>query len=144
MTARLKRNWRDFKRSKPGRRFQDRYERRQRSSHGRWDRQTVINILLGIAIAAAGIVLVPAPGPGGLVTLLGLGLLGSEFAPVARALDSAEVRVRAILEPVRARWTAASALTRILLVLLGAACIAALSYGGYRLVLGSLASGAAG
>jgi uncharacterized protein (TIGR02611 family) len=43
--------------------------------------------LVGAAILAIGIVLIPAPGPGWLIVFLGLGVLGTEFAWARRLLQ---------------------------------------------------------
>ncbi len=137
MIERTKQNWQDFKASDPGRRFQDRYTRRQQAEHGHWDKGTVINIVLGIAIALVGLLLIPAPGPGFIVAFLGLGLLGSEFAPIARALDWAEVKVRAVTDWAKGVWERAPLIVKALLVLVAAACAAALAYGAYRLFMGA-------
>ncbi len=56
----------------------------------------MVIVVIGLAIALGGLFLVPAPGPGWIVTFLGLGLLGSEFAPIARALDWLELKGRAV------------------------------------------------
>jgi uncharacterized protein (TIGR02611 family) len=53
--------------------------------------------LLGVAITVGGLVLVPLPGPGWLIVLAGLAVLGSEFAPARRLLDFASATL--------ARWT---------------------------------------
>lgn len=128
---RIKRNWQDFKDSQPGHRFYERYKRRQRTSRGRWDKYTLLNIGLGIVIAAIGVILIPAPGPGWLVTFVGLGLLGSEFAPIARALDWLELKGRAIAEWGERVWNNASTLVKSLVVLCGVAIAATLAYGAY-------------
>ena len=136
MIERAKQNWEQFKASDPGHRFQDRYTRRQQASHGRWDKRSMINIALGIGIALVGLLLVPAPGPGFIVTFVGLGLLGSEFAPTARMLDWAEVKGRAIAGWAKGVWDRSSLGVKVLLVLLGAAGLAALGFGAYRLLVG--------
>jgi uncharacterized protein (TIGR02611 family) len=51
--------------------------------------------LVGVAVIALGIVLLPLPGPGWLVVFLGLGILATEFAWAERLLDYAKDRVRA-------------------------------------------------
>ena len=135
MIERTKENWRQLKESDPGQRFQDRYTRRQETSHGQWDKRSVINIVLGIAIALVGLLLIPAPGPGFIVAFLGLGLLGSEFAPIARALDWAEVKARAVADWAKEVWERAPLVVKALLVLVAAACAAALAYGAYRLFM---------
>ena len=136
MLERVKHDWQQFKESEPGTRFHDRYNRRQEASHGQWDKGSLINIVLGIALIAVGVLLVPAPGPGFIVAFVGLGLLGSEFAPTARALDWAEVKGRAVTDRAKGVWDSASSAVRALLVLVGLACMAAAGYGAYRLLAG--------
>ncbi len=135
MIERTKHSWQAFKDSAPGRRFQDRYDRRQQAEHGRWNMGAVLNVGLGVAIAVAGLLLVPAPGPGWIITFLGLGLLGSEFAPMARGLDWAEVKMRNVAGWAKDSWEQSSLGVKALLVLIGVLCIAALGYGAYRLLM---------
>jgi uncharacterized protein (TIGR02611 family) len=135
MIERIKHSWQEFKDSEPGRRFQDRYDRRQQAEHGRWTLGAVLNVGLGVAIAVAGLVLVPAPGPGWIITFLGLGLLGSEFAPMARALDWTEVKLRGAARWLKDVWAQSSFVVKALLILVGVLCIAALGYGAYRLLV---------
>jgi hypothetical protein len=49
----------------------------------------------------AGIVLLPAPGPGMVVVLVGAAMLARESLVVARACDSAEMKVRTWLRRLR-------------------------------------------
>ncbi len=136
MIERTKQTWHEFKESDPGHRFQDRYTRRQQAAHGQWDKRTIINVALGIIIALAGLFLIPAPGPGWIVTFLGLGLLGGEFAPMARALDRIEVKARTVASWAKGVWDRSSLIVKALLVLVGLICGAALGYAAYRLLFG--------
>ena len=136
MLERIKKNWRQFKQSEPGHRFQDRYDRRQKVSQGRWDKWSIINIGLGVIIAIAGFALIPAPGPGWIVTFLGLGLLGGEFAPMARALEWVEVKARAVADWAKKVWSNASGLLKAIIVVVGLVIGAAVAYGAYQLVVG--------
>jgi uncharacterized protein (TIGR02611 family) len=135
MIERTKHSWHEFKDSDPGRRFQDRYDRRQQDTKGRWNIGTVLNVVLGIGIAVAGLLLVPAPGPGWIITFVGLALLGSEFAPLARALDWGEVKLRSAAGWARDVWQHSSLVVKVLAVLVGVLCMAALGYGAYRLLV---------
>ncbi len=136
MIERTKQSWHAFKDSDPGRRFQDRYDRRQHAEHGGWTMGAVLNVGLGVAIALAGLLLVPAPGPGWIITFLGLGLLGSEFAPLARALDWAEVKLRGIVQWAKGVWDKSSPIVKALLVVVGVLCVAVIAYGAYQLLVG--------
>jgi hypothetical protein len=102
LTPRVKENWQQFRESKPGYRFQNRYDRRQKATQGQWNKGKLFNIVGGIAIALAGLFLVPFPGPGSVIILVGLGLLGREFLPVAYSLDWAEVRLRGLAQQAKA------------------------------------------
>lgn len=84
--------WRELRAGKPGKRFQERYERQRKS------RKTLAARLVWVAIAivviGAGIVLLPAPGPGLLVIVVGVALLAQESPRAARWLDRAELLAR--------------------------------------------------
>ncbi len=136
MINRMKQNWQQFKQSNPGHRFQDRYAHRQHQEQGRWTAGKLFNVVLGLAIIAAGIFLIAAPGPGWITVFIGLGFIASEFAPVARLLDWAEVRGRAIVKWAKDSWEQASLAMKMLIVLLVAAGVAAVAYGAYTLIFG--------
>jgi hypothetical protein len=87
----LKKNWRELADSKPGKRFQNRYEKEQRGggSGGR----TIKLVVAGLLIAV-GVVLLVVPGPGSVFIVLGAALLAEESLSVARALDWTEMKIR--------------------------------------------------
>ncbi len=91
MIEQAKENWQVFKNSEPGERFQDRYNRRRQEEQGRWNKGAIFNILLGLLIIVGGLVIGLVPGPGGFIAIFGLGLIGSEFQPIAKALDWVEL-----------------------------------------------------
>ena len=95
MIQKLKTEWFQFKLGKPGQRFYNRHQRLQRETLV--DRIT--QSALGIIFSALGIALIPLPGPGTIVAVFGLCLLGSEFLPVARWLDRTEVKLRPKCRP---------------------------------------------
>ncbi len=66
----------------------------------------VLVLLLGLLLVVGGLLLVPLPGPGWLIVLLGLAVLASEFEPAARLLDHARARLHRWEEWVRTqpRW----------------------------------------
>ena len=100
MIQKLKTEWFQFKIDKPGQRFKDRHHRLQREKLV--DRIT--QSALGIVFSALGLILIPLPGPGTIVALFGLCLLGSEFAPIARWLDKMEVKLRPTFRPWKVRF----------------------------------------
>ena len=133
MFRRIRNSWCRFKQSKSGQRFQDLYHRRQRQSKGRFNATKLFNVVGGIAIALAGLFLVPAPGPGWVIVFFGLGLLGCEFLPIARFLDGAELKVRDWLAKAKAIWAQLPIVSKVLISLLVAIVIVALGYGTYYL-----------
>ena len=99
MIDQAKRNWQAFKRSQPGYHFQERYNRRQQTTSGPFDPKNLLYVAAGILIVVVGVLLAPIPGPGGIIAFVGLALIGSEFLPIARALDWGELRIRGLV-----RW----------------------------------------
>ncbi len=64
-----------------------------------------------------------------MVTFFGLGLLGSEFGPLARVLDSAEIRLRVWGRAAVAVWQDASGRERAIIALVVGGLLIALGYG---------------
>ncbi len=87
----IKKRLRDFADSPPGERFQRQYQQRS-GEHGGLVR--ALRLAGGVVVTLIGIVLMPAPGPGTLIAVLGLSLLAHESLAVARALDATELRLR--------------------------------------------------
>ena len=130
----IKQAWQQFKSAEPGNRFEDAYKRRQQASHSAWRKAAFV--IVGVALMIAGIVLMPAPGPGSIVLILGAGLVAQESLYMARALDWSELRLRALASWALQFWRTASIVTRILLVLGGAAVAAAAAFATYKLMFG--------
>ena len=78
--------------STPGRRFQDRYQRRKESDRGKLARCAAV--FAGIALTIVGVFFLAAPGPGIPILAVGLALIAQESAAAARFLDRTEVRLR--------------------------------------------------
>lgn len=131
MFKQTRRSWRLLKSAKPGNRFERTYRSQQ---DGRGPFRKVVSIVIGFAIVAAGIVLLPAPGPGVLVVALGLGLLAREFLIVARALDWLEPKLRKVMAAGRRLWARSSPLGRAALVLAAVVIAGGAALGGYRLM----------
>jgi uncharacterized protein (TIGR02611 family) len=131
MIERLKEHWRDFRESKPGRRFQDRYRRRQQDEQGHILKRIFL-IVLGAVLALGSLFLAPLPGPGFATVFLGLAILAGELLPAARFLDWAEVRLRKFASFVRYVWRS-SFLGKISVVAIAALLAAAVAYVVYRL-----------
>ena len=131
----LKRSWRDFTSVEPGRRFRQRYRRRHESGENLFSR--VLFLGVGLALMAAGAVLMPAPGPGTIVLLFGAALVGQEVRPVAAAMDWLDLRIRALLRPFRGVWNRAPRPVKALIVVLELAVGAGFGYLVSRLFSGS-------
>ena len=85
----------------------------------------IIVSVLGVAIIALGVVLLPLPGPGWLIIFLGLGVLASEFEWASRLLAYAKRRVGEWTDWVRRQ----SLFVRFLLGTATLAIVAAAIYG---------------
>jgi hypothetical protein len=138
MLAGLKQQWQAFRRARPGNRFEGRYERHQkvRNSHPWWMR--VLKPLVALVLVVVGVVLCVIPGPGVPLIIVGAGLLGDEWRPLARALDWLEVRLRKIVAWGRRWWKRAPMVARGAVVLVALLAMSSLAYGGYQFFLASL------
>src|SRR5690606_15294278 len=134
MLDRLRQLWKEFRSDTPGKRFQHRYERQHQSGKGGSSRFPYIGG--GLALVAAGTFLLPAPGPGTVVLLLGAGLIAQEWAAAARALDWLELRIRSLVGWVRRAWKRSSLLVRLLIVLVALAVGGGVAYGISQLFFG--------
>jgi uncharacterized protein (TIGR02611 family) len=137
MIEQLQQHWREFKESKPGQRFKDRYHRRRQDEQGHivW---RIFLITVGAVIALGSLVLAPLPGPGWATVFIGLMILAGELLPAARFLDWLEVRLRKLGRFVYDVWRA-SVLGKIAVILVAALCVAAVAYVAYLLLFsGSL------
>jgi uncharacterized protein (TIGR02611 family) len=90
----LKRSWKQFRRGRPGRRFQDEYERTQRTRKNKPLVLRMLQPVIGCLLLATGIVFLVIPGPGLPLVFVGAGLLAGRFLLIARAMDWCEVRLR--------------------------------------------------
>jgi uncharacterized protein (TIGR02611 family) len=121
---RLKAHLQDFRRAKPGERFQQRYRRRRRLGHGILAK--ALSLGTGVVLFVLGLILIPPPGPGLLVVFVGAGLIAEESYLAARAFDSLELRARRVATRALRAWKRASAAARVLVMLI-VACSAAAS-----------------
>lgn len=102
MIGRLKGDWEEFRESKPGKRFKDRYRRRQQEPGHMVKR--ILLVILGSVIALGSLFTAPLPGPGFATVFLGLAILAGELLPAARLLDWSEVRLRQLWQFVQDVW----------------------------------------
>jgi hypothetical protein len=94
----LKRQWRNFKRARPGRRFQGRYNAGRKARKGgswRLKFERFFRVLAALVLLVVGVIFVFTPGPGLLFFFIAGGLLSTESILVARFLDWTEIRSRA-------------------------------------------------
>jgi uncharacterized protein (TIGR02611 family) len=137
MVEQIRKHWREFRESKPGQRFEERYRRRRQGEQGHivW---RIFLINLGAVIAVGSLVLAPLPGPGWITVLIGLMILGGELLPVARFLDWLEIQLRKLWRLVQKVWRG-SFLGKVAVVMVAGSCVAAIIYVGYLLLFsGSL------
>jgi hypothetical protein len=134
MIGRARRSWLLFKNTKPGDRFQVRYYRRRQSGPGRLS--MIFNVVVGSTLVIVSTLFGWAPGPGLVTLIIGLGMVGGEFLPVARFLDWAEVTLRRLARGARYVWTRSPLAGKVLIVLAILACVAGLGYGVYHLLFG--------
>ena len=132
MFEQMQEHWRDFRKSKPGQRFKDRYRRRRQDeqSHIVW---RIFLVTLGAVIAFGSLVLAPLPGPGWGTVFVGLMILAGELLPAARFLDRLEVWLRNLGRFAYKIWRA-SAWGKIAVILVSALCVAAVTYAAYLLL----------
>lgn len=104
MFGRFRKRWRDLLNAKPGRRFQNRYYGRKQRRSGVFTK--LLCVVVGSLLMVAGIVLLPAPGPGLLVIFLGAAMVAQESLLMARACDWVEVKARALARRARKRAVA--------------------------------------
>jgi hypothetical protein len=118
--AEMKQEWKHFKHDEPGHRFMHHRERMQH-------RSTAINaigLVLGIALLVGGVVFCFLPGPGTVLIVFGLALVGARWARMARLMDRAEPKLRHFFHRQQHRWNGMSGKAK-LSVMLGLAAVAA-------------------
>jgi hypothetical protein len=127
------RRWRSFSRGRPGKRFQERYRRRQEGGHGLWDVRRVLYLSLGLLIVAVSAVGGLLPGPGWGTAIIGFALIAGEFLPAARLLDWAELQLRHYWQFVRDIWGHSWA-GKVLVITVTVFVVAVLGYTVYALL----------
>jgi uncharacterized protein (TIGR02611 family) len=137
MIERAKENWRRFKQSRPGRRFQDHHHRYQRAYRSRSPFRGLFGIAWGLLVVIGGVIAVPAPGPGWLIILLGLGVIAGESLFFARSIDRVELSMRWLARLVVSIWTISPNIVKVLIALTVLTCATALGYGMYSVIFES-------
>jgi uncharacterized protein (TIGR02611 family) len=133
MIQSLKGNWEEFKESKPGERFEDRYRRRRQES-GHIVKRVVL-VVLGSVLALGSLLTAPLPGPGFATVFLGLAILAGEILPAARFLDWSEVRLRLLWQFVVEVWRTGP-FGKVSIIFVAAFLAAGFLYIAYRLLFG--------
>jgi hypothetical protein len=91
----LRRQWEQFRKSRPGQRFQDYYERKKGSRGGAlW---SCAAILLGALLCLVGLFFMAVPGPGIPILALGAVLIAQQSLGTARFLDRIELKLRRLV-----------------------------------------------
>lgn len=134
MVKSLKANWRALKASRPGRRFQDRYDRRKKSGQGS-ALGRILNLVLALLLFSIGIVLMVIPGPAILFFFVSGSLLATESRFVAAGLDALELKLRAGWRWARRHWRELTLAGKAALGGLAIGTAGAFAYGAYRLFL---------
>lgn len=88
----LKENLHLLKTAEPGKRFEAYFEQSHEPGGSHFLR--IFTLASGVLIVLAGLVLMPAPGPGLLVVAAGLALMAGESRWLARRLDRVEMKLR--------------------------------------------------
>ena len=138
MFRRWKQHWCEFRRGRPGHRFQERFERNQQSRSTRSRFTRFLKPILGIFLLAAGLVFCVIPGPGLPFVIIGAGLLADVSRPVARVLDWLEVCIRNAIAWGCRWWNQASRTAKNVAIVLGVFVASGAAYGGFRLVVASV------
>jgi hypothetical protein len=104
MMRSLSDEWHRFRADPPGERFYNHYERARRGPKAK----RVLQLVVGLVLTAAGIVMCFVPGPGLLVIVFGLALLSGQSRGLARRLDRLEPAIRRVGRRVKRRWRQAA------------------------------------
>ncbi len=127
-----KQGWQRLLRSRPGRRFRERYRRHADDTPARrhWSAAGAVGVIL------LGLILMPFPGPGTLIVIIGLALLAGISARVAGLLDLAELRLRRAGQRLQGRWQRAPWTTGALLAAIALTAAGGLGFLAYVLLAG--------
>jgi len=136
MFEKSKRDWQELKRSPPGKRFQERYQKQQRSGKSKWAR--IGSFAAALVALAIGVVLVFIPGPAVVFFFLGGGMLASHSRAVARALDWTELRLRATFQKLRTWWRSHSWRARLPVLLAAVVVVLGVGAAAFEIFTGRL------
>lgn len=123
---------REFRLAPCGERFQRLYYRREARQSGAVARSFFLGT--GLAIMALGLLLMPAPGPGTAVLIIGAAIAAQESMRVARLMDWCESRLADAVKRALHWWRSRSTVAKALLIAIAASSAAWLGLAGYRIV----------
>ena len=132
MLKKLKKHWRELRKGRPGRRFQERYQRNQQARKDKTSPKRFVAPAVGIVLLVAGVVFCVIPGPGVPLIIVGASLLADRSIVLAKTMDWLEVRVRKVVRWALGWWRQASPLAKNAVILVGTCCIAGAGYGAYQ------------
>ena len=135
MLNNLKRQWASLRRSRPGHRFQDRYERNRQTKKNHSIVGRVVRIVVAVAAFVVGVVLVFIPGPAILFFAIAGALLAAESRWVARGLDWLEVQCRRVWNWSKRHWRRLHAAGKVAVVSGAAVAGGAVAYASYYVLV---------
>ncbi len=130
----LKQQWRAFKKDRPGKRFEARYERNKKERPSQSWMVRIFKPAIAIVLLAGGVLLCFIPGPGIPLIIIGAGLLADEWRALARAMDWLELRLRKVVKWAKGWWETAPRLARHAVIALAVLAAGGAAYGGYRFI----------
>jgi len=106
--ALVKEEWRHFRDDPPGERFRKHRDRMKKRSKA----YMAVSTALGVLLLAGGVVLLFIPGPGLLLIVFGLALVGSHSGRISDAMDRAEPALRQRAHRAKHWWQGLSRATK--------------------------------
>lgn len=136
LAGHLRDDWHDLQRGRPGRRFQDRYDRAAHTRDSASWLKRAAKVAVGVVALVIGLAELVFPGPAILFIALGGAVLATQSRTAAEVMDWGEVKLRAVMQFARSYWRGASRPLRIVIVavVVGAAAVGA--YFTYRVFAG--------
>lgn len=131
----LKQRWRALRKDRPGQRFREYYRRRKEDRSS-----SLLKVLImggGLVLTAVGLFMLPAPGPGLPILLVGATMVAGESYAVAAALDWMELWLRKLITRARTRWKRAGFAARTLLVAAALLLTASMGFALYWVIFAS-------
>gem|GEM_PF-385598 len=130
MFKKVKQDFRALLEAPPGKRFQQQFHRRQQSREHKFLKR-IMFIGGGMLVTAAGVFFLPAPGPGTVIIIIGLGLIAQESLRLSIFLDKLELLVRALTDNAQKWWKASRILEKIFVMMLLFILLGLIVFGSY-------------